>query len=131
MADLLPVHGLYEGTTVKAYFRTSDVYGETGGVGGKVGIKKIKDADLTGKETIVPVKELLRTADLMRIGVRYKTSAGKRKSAKLLASRAAVGRLFADGGTASDKLEGTSYKVGSADKGSIVQIGYLRRATTY
>jgi hypothetical protein len=131
MADLLPVHGLYEGTTLVAYFRTSDVYGETGGVGAKVSIKKIKDADLTGKETIVPVKELLRTADLMRIGIRYKTSAGKRKSAKLLASRAAVGKLFATGTVGADKLEGTNYKVGGTDKGSIVNIGYLRRATTY
>jgi hypothetical protein len=131
MADLLPVHGLLDGGTVKVYFRTSDVYGETGGVGAKVGIRKIKDADLTGKETIVPVKELLRTADLMRIGIRYKNSANKRKSAKLLASRPAVGKLFADGTAGADKLEGSSYKVGGVEKGSIVQIGYLRRATTY
>jgi hypothetical protein len=131
MADLLPVHALSEGGTIVAYFRTSDVYGETGGIGAKVSIKKVKESDLTGKETIVPVKELLRTADLMRLGIRYKNSAGKRKSAKILASRAAVGKLFATGGAGTDKLEGDSYKIGSVSKGTIVQIGYLRRATTY
>jgi hypothetical protein len=29
MADLLPIHGIYNGTAVIAYFRTSDLYGET------------------------------------------------------------------------------------------------------
>lgn len=131
MADLLPVHGLLKGSTVQSYFRTSDVYGETGGLGAKVSIKKIKDADLTGKETIVPVKELMRTADLIRIGIRYKNAAGKRKSAKILTSRDGASKIFADGVLSADKLEGVTYKVGETTKGTIVSVGMIRRATTY
>lgn len=129
MADLIPVHAIYEGTTPKYFFRTSDVYGETGGVGEKVGIKKVKDADLTGKEEIMPVKELLRTGQLFRLGVRYKNSASKRKSARLLVRNTYMTKLFADNGT--EKLEGVQYKVGTSDRGSIVQIGMIRRATSY
>jgi hypothetical protein len=128
MAALLPVHKIGTGAS-SLYFRTSDVYGETGGVGAKVGISKVKDADLTGKETIVPVKELLRTADLIRIGIRYKTSNGKAKSARLLVTSAAMVKLF--GNTAADKLEGTNYKIGTDTKGSINSIGSIRRATRY
>ncbi len=91
--------------------------------------KKIKPVDLTGKETIVPVKELLRTGDLFRIGIRYKNSAGKAKSARLLTSRAAMTKLFGD--TAADKLEGESYKVGATVKGNIDRIGMIRRASAY
>lgn len=131
MADLLPVHALKSGTTTKAFFRTSDVYGETGGLGAKVSIEKVKDADLTGKEIIVPVKELLRTAELMRISIRYKNTANKRKSAKLLVGQAKVSDLFADGAGGTTKLEGSSYAVAGVAKGTIVQIGMLRRATSY
>ena len=130
MADLLPVHGLLDGGTVKHYFRTSDVYGESGGVGAKVGIRKIKEADLTGAEEIIPVKELLRTGAMLRIGIRYKNSANKRKSAKLLISNGSVAKLF--GTVPADKLEGTPYKIGTATaKGNIVNIGMIRRAFTY
>jgi hypothetical protein len=129
MADLLPIHAIYDGTTPKYFFRTSDVYGETGGVGEKVNIKKVKDADLTGKEEIMPVKELLRTGILFRIGIRYKNSAGKRKSGRVLVRNTAMTKLFAD--NAPDKLEGVQYKVGTSEKGSIVQIGMIRRATSY
>lgn len=129
MADLIPVHAIYEGTTPKYFFRTSDVYGETGGVGEKVGIKKVKDADLTGKEEIMPVKELLRTGQLFRLGIRYKNSTGKRKSARVLVRNTYMTKLFADNGA--EKLEGVQYKVGISDRGSIVQIGMIRRATSY
>jgi hypothetical protein len=129
MADLLPVHKV--GTAPdQQYFRSSDVYGESGGIGAKVGIVKVKDVDLTGKETIVPVKELLRTSDLFRISIRYKNSAGKNKSAKILVSRDSMSKIF--GNTPADKLEGAPYKIGTqAAKGNIVSIGGLRRATTY
>lgn len=130
MADLLPVHGIYNGTTVKHYFRTSDVYGETGGIGAKVKIKKIPDATLLGTETIVPVKELLRNGELMRIGIRYKNAANKRKSARLLATAPAVSSIFGD--VPADKLEGVAYKIGAAaPKGNIISVGMIRRATTY
>jgi hypothetical protein len=129
MADLLPVHAIYEGTTPKYFFRTSDVYGETGGVGEKVGIKKVKDVDFTGKEEIMPVKELLRTGLLFRLGIRYKNAAGKRKSARVLVRNTFMTKLFADNAT--EKLEGVQYKVGINDRGSIVQIGMIRRATSY
>jgi hypothetical protein len=129
MADLLPVHQIGTGADVQ-FFRTSDVYGESGGVGAKVGIKKVKDTDLLGNEVIVPVKELLRTADLFRIGIRYKNSANKQKSAKLLISSGSMSKIF--GSTATDKLEGVSYKIGAATaKGSINSVHSLRRATTY
>jgi hypothetical protein len=128
MADLLPVHQLGTGADVQ-YFRSSDVYGETGGVGAKVGIKKVKDADLTGSEVIVPVKELLRTGDLFRIGIGYKLSGGKAKRGKLLVTRSSFAKIF--GTVAADTLEGTSYKIGATVKGSINSVHGLRRATTY
>jgi hypothetical protein len=127
MADLLPVHKIGTGSNI-VYFRTSDVYGETGGVGAKVGITKVKDTDLTGKETIVPVKELLRTADLMRLVIRYK-SGTKSKSARVLVTNSSMSKLFGLVGT--DKLEGTNYKVGTETKGSINSIGMPRRASYY
>lgn len=130
MADLLPVHGIYSGTTVKHYFRTSDVYGESGGVGSKVGIKKIAETALTGVEEIIPVKELLRTGALVRIGVRYKNSANKRKSARVLVSNPFISKLFGD--VPADKLEGVPYQIGAAAaKGNITSIGMIRRATAY
>ena len=130
MADLLPVHGIYEGTTVKAYFRTSDVYGETGGIGAKAKIKKIAAANLSGDEVIVPVKELIRTGDLQRIGVRYKNAANLRKSARVLVAGTAMAGVFGD--NAAETLTGVPYKIGAAAaKGNIVSVGQIRRATTY
>ena len=130
MADLLPVHGLMNGTLVLHYFRTSDVYGITGGVGDKVKIKKIDLATLSGDEVIVPVKELLRTADLIRIGIRYKDAAGKRKSARILVGGLAITGIFGD--VAANTLTGVPYKIGTAAaKGNITSVGLIRRATAY
>ena len=130
MADLLPVHATFNGTTVKNYFRTSDVYGTTGGVGAKVKIKKVDPTTLSGDEVIVPVKELLRTAELTRIGIRYKDAAGKRKSARILVSGAALSGVFGD--LPADTLTGTPYKIAeAAAKGTIVSVAQIRRATTY
>jgi hypothetical protein len=130
MADLLPVHSVSEGATVKAYFRTSDVYGETGGIGAKVNIKKVAVANLSGDEIITPVKELLRTADLIRIGVRYKDSNNKRKSARVLCGGGAITAIFGD--TPGNTLTGVPYKIGAnSAKGNIVSVGLIRRATTY
>jgi hypothetical protein len=129
MADLLPIHKVGVGEDLQ-YFRTSDVYGTTGGLGARVGITKVADAALTGKETIVPVKEVLRTADLFRISIRYKTAAGKKKSGKLLVARDSMSKIF--GTVAGDKLEGLPYTInGGASKGNITSVGSIRRATTY
>ena len=130
MADLLPVHGLLNGSVVLHYFRTSDVYGITGGLGAKVKIQKIDPATLSGDEVIVPVKELIRTGDLTRIGIRYKNAANKRKSAKVLVNGLALSGIF--GNTPADTLTGVPYKVGTAAaKGNIVSVAQIRRATTY
>jgi hypothetical protein len=130
MADLLPVHGIYNGTTVLAYFRTSDVYGLTGGISEKVKIKKIDPASLSGDERIYPVKELLRTADLIRIAVRYKDSTGKRKSARILCAGTALSGVFGD--VPAQTLTGVPYKIGAgASRGNITGVGLIRRATTY
>lgn len=130
MADLLPVHAIYNGSTPKFYFRTSDVYGESGGIGAKVAIKKVPVANLLGNEEIIPVKELLRTGQLLRIGIRYKNSANKRKSAKILVAQSAVSGLFGD--NAPDRLEGVAYKIGSAAaKGNIESIGMIRKSHAY
>lgn len=130
MADLLPIHGIFNGTTVLAYFRSSDVYGISGGIGSKVGIKKIDPNTLSGDERIYAVKELLRTADLIRIGIRYKNPANKRKSARLLCSGTAIARVFGD--VPAETLTGVSYKIGDKPpKGNIVSVGLIRRATSY
>lgn len=129
MADLLPVHAIVEGTTIKGYIRTSDVYGESGGVSSKVGIKKVKDTDLTGAEEILPVKEALRTGLISRIGIRYKTSAGKKKSAKLLAKTSTLSGLFGD--TAANKLDNVAYNVGGQARGTISTVNIPRRASFY
>ena len=131
MADLLPVHTFTGTLANKFYFRTSDVYGEANGLGTKVGIKKVKDTDLTGKEEIMPIKELLRTGLLFRIGIRYKTSGDKKQSAKLLSLNTSMSTLFAEGGAGNTKLEGETYKVGTVTKGRITSIGMIRRATSY
>lgn len=130
MADLLPVHGIFSGTNILAYFRTSDVYGTTGGVSAKVFIKKIDPTTLSGDEKIYPVKELLRTADLIRVGIRYKDAANKRKSARLLCAGTAITRIFGD--VPAETLNGVPYKIGDKPpKGNIVSVGLIRRATTY
>lgn len=130
MADLLPVHAIYEGTNPKYYFRTSDVYGTTGGVSAKVGIKKIADADLEGNEVIVSVKELIRAGWLTRIGIRYKkTGSLKRLSAKILVAKPFLSKVYSE--NAPDQLEGQSYQVAGVAKGQIVQISGLRRASSY
>jgi hypothetical protein len=130
MADLLPVHQVMDGSTVVAFFRTSDVYGETGGIGAKVNIKKVPLASLSGDEIIVPVKELLRTADLIRVSAKYKDSTGKRKSARILCGGASISAIF--GPTPANTLTGTAYKIGAgASRGNIVSVGLLRRATAY
>jgi hypothetical protein len=129
MADLLPIHAIYNGTTVAAYFRTSDVYGETGGVGAKVGIKKVKDADITGSEEILPIKEAMRVGLISRIGIRYKTTAGVKKSAKLLCRNTFIGKVF--GELPADQLDDVDYKVGTVSKGKIYTVHNLRRASYY
>jgi len=130
MADLLPVHGLLDGSVVTNYFRTSDVYGESGGLGQKVNIRKIAPDDLLGTETIVPVKELLRVGKLLRIGIRYQSDKSRRKSARVLVGVGAIPDIF--GLLPTERLEGVEYKIGTdTAKGNITAIGMIRRATTY
>ena len=129
MADLLPIHGIYNGAVITDYIRTSDVYGETGDMQTKVGIKRIKDADLSGNEVIVPVKEVLRTGAVVRITIRYKTTAGKKKSARLLVNKLKMPGVF--GETPANTLENVQYKVGTVAKGAITSVGIGRRATSY
>jgi hypothetical protein len=131
MADLIPVHALINGGVILHYFRTSDVYLETGGLGEKVGIKKIKEADLNGNEEIVPVKELLRSGAMHRISIRHRKGTDKKKSAKILVSSLALPGVFGDVPAA--RLEGTEYKFSSETtaRGNITNISGLRRATFY
>ncbi len=129
MAEILPIHGLVDGSLITAYFRTSDVYSETGGVGAKVSIKKIKEADLTGNEEILPVKEAIRAGLVARIGVRYKDAAGKKKSAKVLCANKKLGDIFGD--TPAGKLDGVDYSVNGTSKGKIFTAHNLRRASNY
>jgi hypothetical protein len=129
MADLLPIHAIYNGTTVAAYFRTSDVYGETGGISSKVGIKKVKEADITGAEEILPIKEAMRVGLISRIGIRYKTSAGVKKSARILCRNTFLSKVF--GEVPADQLDNLDYKVGTETKGKIDQVHNLRRASYY
>lgn len=131
MADLIPVHAVLNGTTILHYIRTSDVYGESGGMVGAVGIRKVKEEDLTGSEEIIPVKELLRTGQLQRIGIRYKNDNGKKFSAKILVARSKIAGIFAEPPT--QVLEGVAYKVGEeiTPRGNIVSYGQIRRASYY
>lgn len=131
MAAILPVHALVNGGVILHYFRTSDVYRETGGLGAKVGIKKVKDSDLNGNEEIIPVKELIRTGAMTRIAIRYKNSFGYRRSARILVNGLSMSGVFGDVPAA--RLEGTDYKL-EADlvaRGQISGIGQIRRATYY
>ena len=129
MATILPIHAIYDGTTIKGYIRTSDVYGESGALGIKVGIKKVKEVDLTGEELIIPVKEGLRVALISRITIRYKTSSGARKSAKILVAKKRMAAVFGD--LPADNLTNTEYKIGTVVRGTIKSIGIARRATNY
>jgi hypothetical protein len=130
MADLLPLHAIYDGTTPRAYFRTSDVYGETGGISVKVGIKKVKAADITGEEEVLPVKEALRVGLLNRITIRYEAPGGKRKSAKLLVrNKTFMSKLFGD--VPADTLTGVAYTIAGVSKGTIKRVGIARRAHSY
>jgi hypothetical protein len=131
MAAIVPVHALVNGGVILHYFRTSDVYRETGGLGAKVGIKKVKDSDLNGNEEIIPVKELIRSGAMSRIAVRYKNSFGYRRSARILVNALSMPGVFGD--LQANRLEGTDYKLESdlVARGQIVGIGQIRRATYY
>ena len=131
MADLIPIHALFDGAVILHYFRTSDVYGTSGGLGVKVGIKKIAEEDVTGSEEIVPVKELIRSGAMQRISIRYKNSAGARKSAKILVNQVKLAGVF--GVDATQKLTGVVYKLESdtVARGQITSIGQSRRANYY
>ena len=104
------------------YFKTSDAYQVIKTV---VGIEKV--ADPKGTEEIMPVKELLRTGVLWRIGIRYKNSAGKMKTAHLLVAQGKLTDLF--GENAAGKLEDKNYQIGSTVKGKIESIAGRRKAS--
>lgn len=112
------------GATEFYYIKTSDSYE---GIKSQTGLEKI--ADPTGAEEVVPVKELLRTGIIWRIGIRYKNSSGKMKSAKLLVVKGKVSGLF--GENAADKLEDKDYKLSGVTKGKIERISGIRNATFY
>ncbi|MCC5629088.1 hypothetical protein LC613_13790 [Nostoc sphaeroides CHAB 2801] len=123
----LPVlHKAIFGTAANDYYylKTSDSYE---GIKAQTGLEKV--ADVKGNEEAVPVKELLRTGILWRIGIRYKDSNGKMKSAKLLVVKGKVAGLFGD--VASDQLEDKTYKLAGVDKGKIERISGIRKANFY
>lgn len=131
MAALIPLHALVNGPLILHYFRTSDVYRESAGLGAKVGIKKIAEADVNGSEEVVPVKELIRSGAMERITIRYKNAAGFRKSARVLVNRLKLPAVFGD--VAADTLTGVEYKLGAetAARGTILSVGQQRRASYY
>ncbi|AFY43759.1 hypothetical protein [Nostoc sp. PCC 7107] len=104
------------------HIKTSDAYD---GLKDQTGIEKV--ADPTGTEEIMPVKELLRTGVLWRIGIRYKDSNGKRKSSHLLIVRTKLTGVF--GTVAAGKLEDKTYKISGITKGTIEQVAGRRKAT--
>lgn len=104
------------------YIKTSDAYAS---VKAQTGIEKV--ADPKGTEEVVPVKELLRTGIIWRIGIRYKDSGGKKKSAHLLVVKGKLSGLF--GEVAGDQLEDKDYKLGEVVKGKIESIAGRRKAT--
>lgn len=104
------------------YIKTSDAYE---GLKAQTGIEKV--ADPKGDEEIIPVKELMRTGIVWRIGIRYKDSGGKRKSAHLLVVRGKLQGIFGD--TTEGKLEDKSYKLAGTVKGTIEQVAGRRKAT--
>lgn len=92
-----------------------------------VGIEKV--ADPLGTEEVIPVKELLRTGILWRIGIRYKDSSGKKKSSHLLVSQTKLAEIFDE--NAAGKLEDKNYKLGTVLKGKIESIAGIRKASFY
>lgn len=104
------------------YVLTSDAYQ---GIKPQTGLEKV--ADPKGTEEVIPIKELLRTGILWRIGIRYKDSGGKMKSSKLLVVRGKVAGLF--GENAADQLEDKDYKLSGVTKGKIERISGIRKAT--
>lgn len=119
----LPVlHKVTVGEGEFYYIKTSDAYDT---VKTQTGIEKV--ADPKGTEEVMPVKELLRTGVLWRIGIRYKNSSGKRKSATLLVVRTKLGAVF--GNQAAGQLEDKQYKIGTVVKGTIEQVAGRRKAT--
>ncbi|MEH2222597.1 hypothetical protein [Nostoc sp.] len=104
------------------YVKTSDAYE---GLKSQTGLEKV--ADPKGNEETIPVKELIRTGILWRIGIRYKDSGGKMKSAKLLAVKGKVAGIF--GENAADQLEDKDYKLSGVTKGKIERISGIRKAT--
>ncbi|MDZ8056601.1 MAG: hypothetical protein RMX63_34860 [Aulosira sp. ZfuCHP01] len=121
----LPVlHKVSISATEFYYIKTSDAYE---GIKAQTDIEKV--ADPLGTEEVMPVKELLRTGVIWRIGIRYKDSAGKRKSSHLLVCRTKLAGLF--GNDAAGKLEDKTYKLAGTNKGTIEQISGRRKATFY
>lgn len=111
------------GTTGGTYYiKTTDCYEA---IKAQTGIEKV--ADPTGTEEVMPVKELMRTGVVWRIGIRYKDSGGKRKSAHLLVVADKLSGIF--GNTAANKLEDKEYKIGTTVKGKIEQIAGRRKAS--
>ncbi len=106
------------------YIKTSDAYE---GLKTQTGLEKV--ADPKGTEEIIPVKELLRTGIIWRIGIRYKNSDGKRKSAHLLVVKGKLQGLFGD--VAADQLEDKDYKLSGTAKGKIEAISGRRKATFF
>jgi hypothetical protein len=110
------------GATEFYYIKTSDAYESLKTV---TGIEKV--ADPKGTEEIIPVKELLRTGIIWRIGIRYKDSSVKKKSAHLLVTKGKLAGVFGDNGP--DELEDKEYKLGTVVKGKIESIAGRRKAT--
>ncbi|AVH73819.1 hypothetical protein [Nostoc sp. 'Lobaria pulmonaria (5183) cyanobiont'] len=106
------------------YIKTSDAYE---GIKAQTGLEKV--ADPKGTEEIIPVKELLRTGIVWRIGIRYKDSSGKRKSSHLLIVKGKLAGLFGD--NAADQLEDKDYKLAGTVKGKIEAISGRRKATFF
>lgn len=106
------------------YIKTSDAYE---GIKAQTGLEKV--ADPKGTEEVIPVKELLRTGIIWRIGIRYKNSGGKMKSSKLLVVKGKLPGLF--GEVAAEQLEDKDYKLAGVVKGKIERISGLRRASFY
>ena len=106
------------------YVKTSDVYESVKTI---CGLEKV--ADPTGTEEVMPVKELLRTGIIWRIGIRYKDSSGKKKSAHLLVARVKLAGVFGD--EKASQLENKKYKIGTVEKGTIESVAGRRKATFY
>lgn len=70
---------------------------------------------------------MLRTGILWKIGIRYKDSNGKKKSAHLLVAQTKLAEVFGD--NAAGKLEDKNYKLGTVTKGKIESIAGIRKAS--